>query len=178
MEQLTSLPRLGDPGNMEPWALPAWQSWTPGPGGDAGGASPSMVGAPTDLRVGELRPEESSEPEGARSPGPVGGIEPGRTATGLPSPAQGALSSRPGCQRLEDPEAEAFSKVRELEQPGSATLGLSSCLPAWAWSGTSLPPVSSGPISVWGSVSVTVCPPFFGQKSQWFCFSPSVCPSD
>ncbi|XP_043758717.1 peripheral-type benzodiazepine receptor-associated protein 1 isoform X2 [Cervus elaphus] len=110
MEQLTSLPRLGDPGNMEPWALPAWQSWTPGPGGDAGGASPSMVGAPTDLRVGELRPEESSEPEGARSPGPVGGIEPGRTATGLPSPAQGALSSRPGCQRLEDPEAEAFSK--------------------------------------------------------------------
>ncbi|KAB0355908.1 hypothetical protein FD754_000064 [Muntiacus muntjak] len=110
MEQLTSLPRLGDPGNMEQWALPAWQSWTPGRGGDAGGASPSIAGTPTDLRVGELRPEESSEPEGARSPGPVGGIEPGRTATGLPSPAQGALSSGPGCQRLEDPEAEAFSK--------------------------------------------------------------------
>ncbi|XP_070334628.1 peripheral-type benzodiazepine receptor-associated protein 1 isoform X3 [Odocoileus virginianus] len=110
MEQLTSFPRLGDPGNMEPWALSAWQSWTPGRGGDAGGAPPSMAGTPTDLRVGELRPEESSEPEGARSLGPVGGIEPGRTATGLPSPAQGALSSGPGCQRLEDPEAEAFSK--------------------------------------------------------------------
>ncbi|XP_068832718.1 peripheral-type benzodiazepine receptor-associated protein 1 isoform X2 [Capricornis sumatraensis] len=110
MEQLTSLPSLGDPGNMEPWALPAWQSWTPDRGGDAGGASPSMAGTPTDLRVGELRPEESSEPEGARSPGPVGGMEPGRTGTGLPSPARGALSSGPGCQRLEDPEAEAFSK--------------------------------------------------------------------
>uniref|UniRef100_A0A8B9XEG7 TSPO associated protein 1 n=1 Tax=Bos mutus grunniens TaxID=30521 RepID=A0A8B9XEG7_BOSMU len=110
MEQLTSLPSLGDPGNMERWALPAWQSWTPGRGGDAGGASPSMAGTPTDLRVGELRPEESSEPEGARSPGPVGGMEPGRTGTGLPSPARGALSSGPGCQRLEDPEAEAFSK--------------------------------------------------------------------
>ncbi|XP_070628627.1 peripheral-type benzodiazepine receptor-associated protein 1 isoform X3 [Bos indicus] len=110
MEQLTSLPSLGDPGNMERWALPAWQSWTPGRGGDAGGASPSMAGTTTDLRVGELRPEESSEPEGARSPGPVGGMEPGRTGTGLPSPARGALSSGPGCQRLEDPEAEAFSK--------------------------------------------------------------------
>ena len=89
-----------------------------------------MAGTPTDLRVGELRPEESSEPEGAQSPGPVGGIEPGRTATGLPSPAQGALSSGPGCQKLEDLEAEAFSKVRELGRPGSARLGLSSCLPA------------------------------------------------
>ena len=118
MEQLTSLPSLGDPGNMERWALPAWQSWTPGRGGDAGGASPSMAGTPTDLRVGELRPEESSEPEGARSPGPVGGMEPGRTGTGLPSPARGALSSGPGCQRLEDPEAEAFCKVRELRSAG------------------------------------------------------------
>ncbi|XP_040100162.1 peripheral-type benzodiazepine receptor-associated protein 1 [Oryx dammah] len=110
MEQLTSLPSLGDPGNMEPWALPAWQSWTPGRGGDAGGASPSMADTPIDLRVGELKPEESSEPEGAGSLGPVGGMEPGRTGTGLPSPARGALSSGPGCQRLEDPEAEAFSK--------------------------------------------------------------------
>uniref|UniRef100_A0A8C6DP94 TSPO associated protein 1 n=1 Tax=Moschus moschiferus TaxID=68415 RepID=A0A8C6DP94_MOSMO len=110
MEQLTSLPSLGDPGNMEPWALSTWQSWTPGRGGDAGGASPSMAATPTDLRVGELRSEESSEPEGARSPGPVGVIEPGRTGTGLPSPARGALRSGPRCQRLEDPEAEAFFK--------------------------------------------------------------------
>ena len=123
MEQLTSLPSLGDPGNMEPWALPAWQSWTPGRGGDAGGASPSMAGTPTDLRVGELRPEESSEPEGARSLGPVGGMEPGGTGTGLPSPARGALSSGPGCQRLEDPEAEAFSKVRELRSAGVCETG-------------------------------------------------------
>lgn len=35
MEQLTSLPSLGTR-NMEPWALPAWQSWTPDRG-DAGG---------------------------------------------------------------------------------------------------------------------------------------------
>ncbi|MBV96403.1 Peripheral-type benzodiazepine receptor-associated protein 1, partial [Eschrichtius robustus] len=62
------------------------------------------------LHVGELRPEESSEPEGARSPGPVGGIQPERTETGLPSPGPGALSSGPSCQRLEDKEVEAFSK--------------------------------------------------------------------
>ncbi|KAJ8784015.1 hypothetical protein J1605_009058 [Eschrichtius robustus] len=110
MEQLTPLPRPGDPGNMEPWALPAWQSWTPGQGGEPGGASPSMADTLAALHVGELRPEESSEPEGARSPGPVGGIQPERTETGLPSPGPGALSSGPSCQRLEDKEVEAFSK--------------------------------------------------------------------
>ncbi|XP_007176186.2 peripheral-type benzodiazepine receptor-associated protein 1 isoform X2 [Balaenoptera acutorostrata] len=110
MEQLTPLPRPGDPGNMEPWALPAWQSWTPGQGGEPGGASPSMADTLAALRVGEPRPEESSEPEGARSPGPVGGIQPERTETGLPSPGPGALSSGPSCQRLEDKEVEAFSK--------------------------------------------------------------------
>ncbi|XP_066876762.1 peripheral-type benzodiazepine receptor-associated protein 1 isoform X4 [Kogia breviceps] len=110
MEQLTPLPRPGDPGNMEPWALPAWQSWTPGQGGEPGGASPSIADTPAALRVGELRPEESSEPEGARSPGPVGGIQPERTETGLPSPGPGASSSGLGCQTLEDEEVEAFSK--------------------------------------------------------------------
>ncbi|XP_059937241.1 peripheral-type benzodiazepine receptor-associated protein 1 isoform X2 [Mesoplodon densirostris] len=110
MEQLTPLPRPGDPGNMESWALPAWQSWTPGQGGEPGGASPSIADTPAALRVGELRPEESSEPEGARSPRSVGGIQPERTETGLPSPGPGALSSGLSCQRLEGKEVEAFSK--------------------------------------------------------------------
>ncbi|TKC40933.1 hypothetical protein EI555_000966 [Monodon monoceros] len=110
MEQLTPLPRPGDPGNMELWALPAWQSWTPGQGGEPGGTSPSIADTPAALRVGELRPEESSEPEGARSPGSVGGIQPERTETGLPSPGPGALSSGLSCQRLEGKEVEAFSK--------------------------------------------------------------------
>ncbi|XP_047613149.1 peripheral-type benzodiazepine receptor-associated protein 1 isoform X2 [Phacochoerus africanus] len=110
MEQLTPLPRPGDPRNMEPWALPAWQSWTPGQGGEPGGASPSMADTLAALHVGELRPEESPEPEGARSPGAVGGIEPRRTETGLPSPGPGALGSRPSCQRLDDKELEASPK--------------------------------------------------------------------
>ncbi|XP_060147270.1 peripheral-type benzodiazepine receptor-associated protein 1 isoform X5 [Globicephala melas] len=110
MEQLTPLPRPGDPGNMELWALPAWQSWTPGQGGEPGGTSPSIADTPAALRVGDLRPEESSEPEGARSPGSVGGIQPERTDTGLPSPGPGALSSGLSCQRLEGKEVEAFSK--------------------------------------------------------------------
>ena len=123
MEQLTPLPRPGDPGNMEPWALPAWQSWTPGQGGEPGGASPSMADTLAALRVGEPRPEESSEPEGARSPGPVGGIQPERTETGLPSPGPGALSSGPSCQRLEDKEVEAFSKVRTQWTVGVCEVG-------------------------------------------------------
>ncbi|XP_024613432.1 peripheral-type benzodiazepine receptor-associated protein 1 isoform X2 [Neophocaena asiaeorientalis asiaeorientalis] len=110
MEQLTPLPRPGDPGNTELWALPAWQSWTPGQGGEPGGTSPSIADTPAALRVGELRPEESSEPEGARSAGSVGVIQPERTETGLPSPGPGALSSGLSCQRLEGKEVEAFSK--------------------------------------------------------------------
>ena len=33
------------------------------------------------------------------------------------------MSSGPGCQRLEDPEAEAFSKVRELRSAGVCETG-------------------------------------------------------
>nr|XP_031323917.1 peripheral-type benzodiazepine receptor-associated protein 1 isoform X2 [Camelus dromedarius] len=108
MEQLTPLPRLGDPGNMEPWALATWQSWTPHKGGEPGGASPSIADTPVALHVGELRPEESSKLQGAQRSRPVGGIEPERTETGLPSLGPGVLSSRPSCQKLEDEELEAF----------------------------------------------------------------------
>ncbi|EPY83556.1 peripheral-type benzodiazepine receptor-associated protein 1 [Camelus ferus] len=108
MEQLTPLPRLGDPGNMEPWALATWQSWTPQKGGEPGGASPSIADTPVALHVGELRPEESSKLQGAQRSRPVGGIEPERTETGLPSLGPGVLSSRPSCQKLEDEELEAF----------------------------------------------------------------------
>nr|XP_015107407.2 peripheral-type benzodiazepine receptor-associated protein 1 [Vicugna pacos] len=93
---------------MEPWALATWQSWTPHKGGEPGGASPSIADTPVALHVGELRPEESSEPEGAQRSRPVGGIEPERAETGLPSLGLGVLSSRPSCQKLEDEELEAF----------------------------------------------------------------------
>uniref|UniRef100_A0A8C3XAN1 TSPO associated protein 1 n=1 Tax=Catagonus wagneri TaxID=51154 RepID=A0A8C3XAN1_9CETA len=110
MEQLTPLPRPGDPGNMELWALPSWQSWTPGQGGEPGGSSPGIADTLPALHVGELRPEESSEPEGARSSGAVEGIEPRRTEIGLPSPGPGVLGSRHSCQRLEDEEVENSPK--------------------------------------------------------------------
>ncbi|XP_070249288.1 peripheral-type benzodiazepine receptor-associated protein 1 isoform X4 [Myotis yumanensis] len=108
MEQLTPLLRLGDPGAMEPWAQPAWQSWIPGQEGEPGGAAPSTADTPAALQVGELRPLESSEPEGAWSPGPVGDIDPEGTETGLPSLGQQAASSGPSCPRLEDEEVGAF----------------------------------------------------------------------
>lgn len=179
MEQLTPLPRPGDPRNMEPWALPAWQSWTPGQGGEPGGASPSMADTPAALHVGELRPEESPEPEGARSPGAVGGIEPRRTETGLPSSGPGALGSRPSCQRLEDEELEASPKVREVDGGGLRTGGshhalqlghdlqlrclpLFSCLCLWVHLCACLSSL------LWAGISVA---PFF------FFFWPSVCPS-
>ncbi|EPQ02785.1 Peripheral-type benzodiazepine receptor-associated protein 1 [Myotis brandtii] len=108
MEQLTPLLRLGDPGAMEPWAQPAWQSWIPGQEGEPGGAAPSTTDTPAALQVGELRPLESSEPEGAWSPGPVGDIDPEGTETGLPSLGQQAASSGPSCPRLEDEEVGAF----------------------------------------------------------------------
>ncbi|XP_016066136.1 PREDICTED: peripheral-type benzodiazepine receptor-associated protein 1 isoform X2 [Miniopterus natalensis] len=108
MEQLTPLPRLGDPGAMEPWALPAWQSWTPGEGGKPGSATPSIADTPAALQVGELRPLESSEPKGAWSPGPVGDIDPEGTETALPSMGQQAVSFGSSCPRLEEEEVEAF----------------------------------------------------------------------
>ncbi|XP_058416561.1 LOW QUALITY PROTEIN: peripheral-type benzodiazepine receptor-associated protein 1 [Diceros bicornis minor] len=108
MEQLTPLARPGDPAAMEPWALPAWQTWTPGQGGEPGGAAPSIADTPAALQLGELGPEESSEPEGARSPPPAGAIDPEGTETELPSLGQQVASSGPRCPRVEDEEVEAF----------------------------------------------------------------------
>ncbi|XP_012909116.1 peripheral-type benzodiazepine receptor-associated protein 1 isoform X8 [Mustela putorius furo] len=110
MEQLTPLPRLGDPRAMEPWALPAWQSWTPGQGSDPGGRTLSIADIPAALQGGELKPEESSQPEGAQSPGAMGGTEPEGTKTGLPGLRHQAVSSRPSCPRREDEEVEALPK--------------------------------------------------------------------
>lgn len=164
MEQLTPLLRPGDPGAMEPWAQPAWQSWIPGQEGEAGGAA---------LQVGELRPLESSEPEGAWSPGPVGDMDPEGTETGLPSLGLQAASSRPSCPGLEDEEVEA--EVRERRKAwsegwGPLLMGMMCNLAAHLSSpGLSLSVASN---------SVTVCPPIFGQESQRLHFLPSVCPSD
>ncbi|KAM8813008.1 peripheral-type benzodiazepine receptor-associated protein 1 [Rhynchonycteris naso] len=108
MEQLTPFPQPRDPRAMEPWALPAWQSWTPGKGGKPGGAVPSSVDAPAALQVGELRPLESSEPKGAQSPEPVRDADPEGTGTGLLNPGQQAVSSGPSYRRPEDEEVEAF----------------------------------------------------------------------
>uniref|UniRef100_A0A8C8YUL6 TSPO associated protein 1 n=1 Tax=Prolemur simus TaxID=1328070 RepID=A0A8C8YUL6_PROSS len=113
MEQLTTLPRPGDPGAMEPWALPAWQSWTLGQGGEPGDAAPSVADTPpAALQVRELRLEESSKPKGAWSSGPMGGIDPEGAEAGLPSLGQQAASSGPGCPRLEDEEVEPFPKAK------------------------------------------------------------------
>ncbi|XP_008055876.1 peripheral-type benzodiazepine receptor-associated protein 1-like, partial [Carlito syrichta] len=112
MEQLTTLPRPGDSGAMEPWVLPAWQSWTPGRGGEPGSAAPREADTPpAALQLTELRPEGCSQPEGAQSPRPMGDIHPEGTGTGLPSLGQQAASSGPGCPRLEDEEVEAFPKA-------------------------------------------------------------------
>ncbi|KAF0873104.1 RIMB1 protein, partial [Crocuta crocuta] len=112
MEQLTPLPQLGDPRAMEPWALPAWQNWTPGQGSEPGGAAPGIADALAAGQVGELRPEQSSEPtpEGAQSSGAMGGTDPEGTKTGLPGLGHQAASSRPSCPRLEDEEVEALPK--------------------------------------------------------------------
>ncbi|XP_025217002.1 peripheral-type benzodiazepine receptor-associated protein 1 isoform X3 [Theropithecus gelada] len=113
MEQLTTLPRPGDPGAMEPWALPTWQSWTPGRGGEPGDAAPSVADTPpAALQLPELRSEESSEPKGARSSGPIGGTDPEEAEACLPSLGQQASSSGPACQRPEDEEVEAFPKAK------------------------------------------------------------------
>nr|XP_037849279.1 peripheral-type benzodiazepine receptor-associated protein 1 isoform X16 [Chlorocebus sabaeus] len=113
MEQLTTLPRPGDPGAMEPWALPTWQSWTPGRGGEPGNAAPSVADTPpAALQLPELRSEESSEPKGARSSGPIGGTDPEEAEACLPSLGQQASSSGPTCQRPEDEEVEAFPKAK------------------------------------------------------------------
>lgn len=146
---------------MEPWVLSAWPSWTPGQGGESGGSAPSIADTPAVLQVGELGPLESSEPEGAQSPRPVGDIDPEGTETGLPSPGKQAASSGPSCPALEDEEVEAFSKVRELWRAGSVRWGASHharqpgndmqphCPPLLSW-------------LVCGFVFVTVSPPFFG----------------
>lgn len=113
MEQLTTLPRPGNPGAMEPWALPTWQSWTPGRGGEPGNAVPSVADTPpAALQLPELRSEESSEPKGARSSGPIGGTDPEEAEACLPSLGQQASSSGPACQRPEDEEVEAFPKAK------------------------------------------------------------------
>ncbi|XP_030778439.1 peripheral-type benzodiazepine receptor-associated protein 1 isoform X7 [Rhinopithecus roxellana] len=113
MEQLTTLPRPGDPGAMEPWALPTWQSWTPGRGGEPGDAAPSVTDTPpAALQLRELRAEESSEPKGAGSSGPIRGTDPEEAEACLPSLGQQASSSGPACQRPEDEEVEAFPKAK------------------------------------------------------------------
>uniref|UniRef100_A0A2I3GWI3 RIMB1/RIM3A-C-like N-terminal domain-containing protein n=1 Tax=Nomascus leucogenys TaxID=61853 RepID=A0A2I3GWI3_NOMLE len=113
MEQLTTLPRPGDPGAMEPWALPTWQSWTPGRGGEPGSAAPSVADTPpAALQLQELRSEESSKPKGAGSSRPVVGTDPEGAEACLPSLGQQASSSGPACQRPEDEEVEAFPKAK------------------------------------------------------------------
>ncbi|KAM5274743.1 peripheral-type benzodiazepine receptor-associated protein 1 isoform 2-T2 [Ctenodactylus gundi] len=107
MEQLTPLPRPGDPGAMEPWALPAWQNWTPGQGGEPGDTTPSVADTLITLRVREL----SSQPMGAQSPGPVVGADPAGAEARLPSLGPRAVSSGCGCLRLENEEAETLPKA-------------------------------------------------------------------
>ncbi|XP_006154711.1 peripheral-type benzodiazepine receptor-associated protein 1 [Tupaia chinensis] len=110
MEQLTTLPRPGDPGAMEPWTLPAWQSWTPGQGGNPGSSAPGIADTPAALQVRERRPKEGSGPEEAQSPGPVGSTDP--EGTGLSDLGQQATGSRPSCPSLEDEEVEPFPKAK------------------------------------------------------------------
>ncbi|PNJ65837.1 TSPOAP1 isoform 3 [Pongo abelii] len=98
---------------MEPWALPTWQSWTPGRGGEPGSAAPSVADTPpAALQLQELRSEESSKPKGAGSSRPVGGTDPEGTEACLPSLGQQASSSGPACQRPEDEEVEVFPKAK------------------------------------------------------------------
>ncbi|XP_025774961.1 peripheral-type benzodiazepine receptor-associated protein 1 [Puma concolor] len=92
MEQLTPLPQLGDPRAMEPWALPAWQNWTPGQGSEPGGAAPSIAEIPAAGQVGELRPGES--------------------AVSCPFPCQGKLSMGFG----DRPNLELLRALGELQQ--------------------------------------------------------------
>ncbi|XP_012300958.2 peripheral-type benzodiazepine receptor-associated protein 1 isoform X1 [Aotus nancymaae] len=113
MEQLTTLPRPGDPGAMEPWALPTWQSWTPGRGGELGGAAPRVADIPpAALQLQELRSEESSEPKEAQRSRPLVGTDSEGAEAGLPSLGQQASSFGPTCLRPEDEEVEAFPKAK------------------------------------------------------------------
>ncbi|XP_029423936.1 peripheral-type benzodiazepine receptor-associated protein 1 isoform X5 [Nannospalax galili] len=108
MEQLTTLTLPGDPGAMEPWALPAWQSWTQVQGCKPEDAGPSIADSLTALQARGPKSEESSEPEGAQSPGPVGNTDPEGAEAGLPRLRQQALSSGCSCPRLKDEEAQTF----------------------------------------------------------------------
>nr|XP_045014098.1 peripheral-type benzodiazepine receptor-associated protein 1 isoform X4 [Jaculus jaculus] len=112
MEQLTTLPRPGDLGTTEPWVLPAWHSWIPGQGGEPGDTAPSIADTPTALQVRRLRPEESSEPEGTQSPGPVGNTDPEGPEAGLPWLGQEAAVFGCSCPRLEDEEVQALRKAK------------------------------------------------------------------
>ncbi|XP_032136510.1 peripheral-type benzodiazepine receptor-associated protein 1 isoform X7 [Sapajus apella] len=113
MEQLTTLPRPADPGTMEPWALPTWQSWTPGRGGEPGSAAPRVADIPPGaLQLRELRSEESSEPKGTQSSRPVGCTDSEGAEPGLSRLGQQASSSGPTCLRPEDEEVEAFPKAK------------------------------------------------------------------
>lgn len=152
---------------MEPWAQPAWQNWIPGQEGEPGGAAPSIADTPAGLQVGELRPLESSEAEGAWNPGPVGNTDPEGSETGLPSLGQQAVSSGSSCPRLEDEEVAAFHEVRERgrawsQRWGSLLMGMIRNPAAHLSSPGLSPSVVSN--------SVTNCPPFCGQESQWLHF--------
>ncbi|XP_035155619.2 peripheral-type benzodiazepine receptor-associated protein 1 isoform X2 [Callithrix jacchus] len=97
---------------MEPWALPTWQSWSPGRGGEPGGAAPRIANIPpAALQLRELRSEESSEPKGAQSSRPVGDTHSEGAEAGLASLGQQASSSGLTCLRPEDEEVEAFQKA-------------------------------------------------------------------
>lgn len=99
---------------MEPWALPAWQHWPRGQGCKPGDASPSIAGTPIALQVRGLRSEESSEPEGAQSPGPVGNTDPEGTETGLSKLGHPTESPESSCLRREEEDAQAY-EVGEAE---------------------------------------------------------------
>lgn len=108
---------------MEPWALPAWQSWTPSLGGEPGGSAPCLADTPAAaLQVGALKPEENSEPEGAHSPGSGGDIDPEGVETGLPSLGEQAMHCDPGCLQVEAPPK--VRVLRRVRGKGAGELGM------------------------------------------------------
>lgn len=164
MEQLTTLPRLGDPGAMEPWALPAWQHWTQGQGCKPGDASASIAATPTALQVKGLRSEESSEPAGAHSPGPIRNTDPEGTETVLPKLGQQAESPGYSCSRLEGEDAQAY-KVREVEEGCKVGQSVIACNP------TAFISCLGMSLSVSLSLCLSVLPSLDGNLSGLFRFS-------